>query len=265
MDTKSTPDTPLVELRVDRPPPTTLKSARDALATANEYLIDSPQMYELAACELKEVMGLLQKVETQRTSITGPINKALKAVNALFAEPTAWLEQARDILKNRMLNFQQAEQTRRMAEQAALEAAAATERARMAEEAAAALAKAEAEAEALRKKAAAAAKKGDAEAAARLASQADTREQQGAVTAQVLEQTQALMSAPSSTIAAPRVSGISTRKLWAFRITNPALIPREFLLIDEQKIGGVVRALKDATNIPGVEAYQKDSLASRAD
>jgi colicin import membrane protein len=257
-------DAPLVELRFDRPPPTTMKTARDALSTAQEYVIDSPQMYELAAHELKDVMALLAKVEGQRTSITGPINKALKAVNALFAEPTAWLEQARDILKNRMLAYQQAEQRRRAEEQRRLEAAAAAERARLAEEAAAALAKAEAEAEAMRKKAAAAKKKGDAETAARLESQADTRAQQGAVTAQVLEQTQALMSAPSSTIAAPKVSGISTRKLWAFRITDPALIPREYLLIDEQKIGGVVRALKDATNIPGVEAYQKDSLASRA-
>lgn len=45
------------------------------------------------------------------------------------------------------------------------------------------------------------------------------------------------------------------RTVWKYRITNPDLVPREYLIPDPVKIGGVVRALKDATNIPGVEAY----------
>ena len=45
------------------------------------------------------------------------------------------------------------------------------------------------------------------------------------------------------------------RTIWQFRITDARKIPRDYLMPDEVKIGGVVRALKEATNIPGVEAY----------
>lgn len=61
---------------------------------------------------------------------------------------------------------------------------------------------------------------------------------------------------------APKVAGISTQKRWAFRIANEKLIPREYLKVDEVKIGGVVRALKDKTNIPGVEVYSEDIVAA---
>jgi len=47
------------------------------------------------------------------------------------------------------------------------------------------------------------------------------------------------------------------REIWKFRIINPLLIPNEYKTIDEKKIGGGVRALGSATNIPGVEAYQE--------
>ncbi len=47
------------------------------------------------------------------------------------------------------------------------------------------------------------------------------------------------------------------RTIWKFRIKNAALIPREYMTPDEVKIGGVVRAMKSATNIPGIEAYEE--------
>ena len=53
----------------------------------------------------------------------------------------------------------------------------------------------------------------------------------------------------------PKVEGVIYRTIWKFRITNPELIPREYLKVDEVKIGQVVRALKDKTKINGVEVY----------
>lgn len=55
--------------------------------------------------------------------------------------------------------------------------------------------------------------------------------------------------------------GISGRKNWKFRVTNEALIPREYLKIDDQKIGQVVRAMKQMTKIPGIEVFAEDSVA----
>ena len=47
------------------------------------------------------------------------------------------------------------------------------------------------------------------------------------------------------------------RTIWKFRIMNAALIPREYLMPDEVKIGGIVRSMKSAVSIPGIEAYEE--------
>jgi hypothetical protein len=58
----------------------------------------------------------------------------------------------------------------------------------------------------------------------------------------------------------PKVAGISMRENWKFRIVNEKLIPREYLKVDDVKIGAIVRALKGATNIPGIEAYNESII-----
>jgi hypothetical protein len=62
----------------------------------------------------------------------------------------------------------------------------------------------------------------------------------------------------------PQVQGKSSRQQWKFRITNEALIPREYLCVDEQKLGAVVRALKDKARIPGIEVYPDAVVSFRA-
>ena len=62
--------------------------------------------------------------------------------------------------------------------------------------------------------------------------------------------------------AAPRVGGISIPKVWTFEITDEALIPREYLLIDESRIRRVVTALKKDTNIPGVRVFEQKRIAA---
>lgn len=63
---------------------------------------------------------------------------------------------------------------------------------------------------------------------------------------------------------APIASGLSLRKVWKFRIIDEKLLPREYLVPDEMKIGRVIRALKDEANIPGVSVYSEDDVSSRA-
>ena len=64
-----------------------------------------------------------------------------------------------------------------------------------------------------------------------------------------------------STVA--QVAGASTRTTWKFRIVHAALIPRQYLAVDEVAIGGVVRALKGATSIRGVEVYEEAATSFR--
>jgi hypothetical protein len=82
------------------------------------------------------------------------------------------------------------------------------------------------------------------------------------------EEAEAIMEAPVQAApvvvpkSVPKVSGVAMTKQWKFRITDPNKIPREYLTVDEQKIGGVVRALKDQCRIPGVEVYSVDSVSA---
>lgn len=73
------------------------------------------------------------------------------------------------------------------------------------------------------------------------------------------ELVEAPVAAPVVTLpkATPAVSGISYRDVWKFRVVNAALVPREYLTVDETKIGGVVRAMKGTVTIPGVEIYSE--------
>jgi hypothetical protein len=56
--------------------------------------------------------------------------------------------------------------------------------------------------------------------------------------------------------AVPKIEGGPVyREVWKFRIVDAALIPREYLIPDEKKLGAMTRALKGAMRVPGVEAY----------
>lgn len=71
----------------------------------------------------------------------------------------------------------------------------------------------------------------------------------------------AIMSAPvvmePVKVAAPAKMATVMQTRWKYRIVSAALIPREYLVPDETKIGGVIRATKGAVTIPGVEAFQE--------
>lgn len=57
--------------------------------------------------------------------------------------------------------------------------------------------------------------------------------------------------------APPKLEGVSFRTDWDFEIADAALIPREYLIPDEKKIRGVVKAMRGATTIPGVRSFEK--------
>jgi hypothetical protein len=77
----------------------------------------------------------------------------------------------------------------------------------------------------------------------------------------VIEQPVIAVAAPVAK-ATPKVAGIAMRKTWAFRVVNEALIPRQYLNVNETKIRGVVRALGASAAIPGVEVFEETSVAA---
>jgi len=59
----------------------------------------------------------------------------------------------------------------------------------------------------------------------------------------------------------PKISGQTMRDNWDFEVLNGNLIPRNYLKINEIKIRGVVRAMKEATNIPGIKAINRAKIS----
>ena len=62
----------------------------------------------------------------------------------------------------------------------------------------------------------------------------------------------------------PVMKGVSFTTVWKFEITDPRLLPYDYVMPDERKIRDVVKALKDKTNIPGVRVFPEQQVGARA-
>lgn len=240
--------------------------AQNALASASDFVIDSHTMFELASEDLMQVKGLQKEVEAKRTSITGPLNQAVKAVNDLFRSPKEYLDKAEATLKRAMVTWTSEQERLAAIARAEAEAAARAERERLAaleREQAAAARKAQEEAQA-------AAAAGDQEAAQRAMAEAEAAQQQAAVTAMTA---QVVTMAP--VVEAPaKVSGISGRVTYSAEVKNlmelvqavaAGTAPLEALQADTKFLSAQARAFKKAGQLyPGVMAVAERSIAARA-
>ena len=179
-----------------------------------------------AAALLRDLKGLQKMAEQAQKSLTQPLEHEKKSIIAWFRQRIVdRLDQGERKLKMAIGAYQQEqERIRREAQRAADELA-------------------RKEREKLEKRAALAAAKGQEEKAATLAEQAQT------------------VVAPVQ-MEAPKLTGISTRTVYRFEITDPALVPREYLVVDESRIRKVVQALKSDCQIPGVRVYAEQALAA---
>lgn len=193
--------------------------------TAN-YSIKTVEDYEAGTTLLMRVKGAQQKLEDARTSITKPMNAALKAINDFFRGPAEKLAAAESNVKRAMIGYtNEQERLRKIAQAKADEAA--------------------------RKE------------TQRLQAQAAKAEASGKVEkAAALEMRAATVVAPVVNLAPPKVTGVSTREVWKFEVTDPLLVPRQYLVVDESKIRRVVGALKGDTQIAGVRVYTDKTIAS---
>lgn len=84
------------------------------------------------------------------------------------------------------------------------------------------------------------------------------------------EEAMATLDAPI--VAAPVVlapvtqqaKGVAMRATWKWEVVDMGSIPRDYLTTDDAMIGGVVRAMRGETNIPGIRAFEESSLSARA-
>jgi hypothetical protein len=231
--------------------------AQSALTMVESMAIDSPETYELAADELMAIKSKSKQLEEQRTSITGPINKALKAVNDLFRGPSDYLASAEKMIKGKMIAYTTEQERIAAEERRRAEAAIRAEQERIARETAEREAAAKAEADKLLAE-------GNAEAAAEVQAQAAIEAASMAATAEVM--TAPVIEAPSN-----KVQGISSRSVWKARVTDKAELiafvaanPQfaNILDVNMSALNQMAKAMKGAMKIGGAEAYEEKTLAA---
>lgn len=197
------------------------------VAAIGDVVVSSDADLEAAAAQLRDVKALQKDADAAQKAVTQPLEQQKKAAIAWFRDRiVSKLEGAESRLKRGILAYQQEQERIRREQQRAAEEAARKERERLERQAA----KAEAA--------------GRAEKAEQLAERAQT------------------VVAPVIDTAPPKVAGVSTRETWRFEITDQGVLPREYLVPDEKKIGAVVRALKGDAAIPGVRVYAEQTLAA---
>ena len=190
--------------------------------------------------EMHQVAELLRRIKThakdlneKRLEITRPIDESKARIMAMFRPIEDKLKNAENIIKRGILSWEAkiAEENRRQQEIANRAAKEAEERARAA-----------------------------------LVVKAETAIAEGKPELAVayVEKAEAVIVAPVNVAVERRASGISIPKIWKFRITDSSLIPDEFWILDETKIGKVVKAMKETTKIPGVEAFDEATVSAKS-
>ena len=232
-----------------------VEAAEQALEDAKTFAVTTIPEYEQAGEELKKLSGRGKQLETMRKNLKAPALEQCKRIDEFFKGPQTFIDDAKKAIK-RALGAYDAEQ-RRIREEAERKAAEDARKARERLEREAAKAE-EAKARKLEEEGRAA----EAEAKRKAAAEREeARLREAEAKRNAAEQ---VPVAPVVHTEQPQVKGVSTRQTWKFEITDPDQLPREYLVANDKAIGGVVRALKDKTNIPGVRVYCEDSIAARS-
>jgi hypothetical protein len=203
-----------------------LANAVVAIATDDDYR----QAGEL----LTRIKGRARDLEELRKSLTRPLDESKKKIMALFAKPQDDLESAEGRLKKGMLEFSQRKEAERRAEEARLK-----------------------KEEEVRNKA---------------AEEARLKRVDAALAAGDERAAEEIFSAPASAqamvivakIEPPKTAGVSVRKDWTWRVLDIGLLPKDYMLVNESMLTAIAKSSKGAMKVPGVEFYQKETIAASA-
>ena len=227
-----------VVLKVKRPDEALFRSSESMLGHARSWEITTPETAIQAGGDLKAVKTLAKQVNSKRLAITKPLNDALKEVNALFRPAQISLTNAEELLKSKILAYQNDQDRFARALQAKADATARKEQ------------------EKLEKRAAKAEAKGKTE------------------KAEVLRQVAEAQTAPVIQSAAPKLAGVARRVTWKAEVTDKlALIMHiveerrdlmRLIKIDQAALNAEARHLKEKLNLDGVEVSEETSIAARA-
>lgn len=222
----------VVEVTIDSQMINQVSEGTRLATTVKGLTINNNQEYQNSGEFLKQIKTVSKILDDSRKEITRPLDEAKKSVMDFFREPLEQLSSAETVLKKALLSYQQAQERIRLeAERKAIaEARAEEERKR----------------KSLEERATKAEEKGQ-EAKAEM-----LREQASDVYVPTV------VSAPN----VEKIKGLSSKKVWKFRVTDESKIPREYTLINEQMLNKIAQATQGKIPVPGVEFYQEEILSA---
>ena len=194
--------------------------------TAAQFACRSEADLHSGAENLRSLKTLTHNLEESRKALVAPHVLANTTINSIYKHLVAKVDIVATALKKGMLDYQ-AQLAKEQAEQArkAREAAAKEE--------------------------------------ARLLAQAEAARSKGnEVRAEALEN-RAMNVTAAPPPPPPKAAGVADRTVWKYEITNAALVPMEYRVIDEKRIGAMVRSMKADTNIPGVRVWSEKDYSVR--
>lgn len=231
-------DKPLTFVEVKHPDEATFAESKAMLALAKDWDIETPEMAHAAADDLREVKRLWKELESKRTAITKPLLEAKRQIDELFKPAKGWLKEAERLLKDEILQYQQTEERVARALQREADEEAAKERKRL-------------------------------EAKAKVASATLQKDK-----AEELREEAAAVVAPAVVSEAPKLAGVSVRKVWKARVTDKEAFIRHvlderkdllpLLMVNEGSLSALARTFKDGLNLPGVTVTEESSVAARS-
>lgn len=201
-------------------------NAGHLLARAHGLTVSTREEAGQGADLLASLRSMIRQVEDQRKALTGPLNETIRKINAQSVEMSRPLKDAEASLRARLIAYAVAE--KRAAAEAAEEAA-------------------RAEAEAL--------------AAAENAREAGAEDVAEAIIAEVAAQPDPAALAKVAPIRSTWGAVASIRHTWTFEVVEFALVPRQWLTLDEAKVKAAIKA--GVREIPGLHIFQAESLQVR--
>lgn len=241
-----------------------VRAASEAKQQALSLLVRSPREYEQVSEFVSQVKAKQKEIDGYRTYLKEPYLEGGRRVDAFFKPPLEFLKEAETAAKTKLLGYQEeqrrvaAEEQRRLDDKArkereALEAKAKQERERV-----------DAEAAEIRRKADAARDSGDLAQAVTMQNQATKLVEKSEIKAEALLSKASAVVAQKVHAYIPPVVGQSSRTIWKARVVDAALVPREYLVVNDKMLDQVAGATKGALKVPGVEFFSDQIMSARA-
>ena len=210
-----------------------VEDVRVLLKNSVEIVVHTQEENEGASKVLKQVKDRHRELEAKRKSITSPLDQAKREVQELFKKPLGMLLEAEKSIKSAMLSFvrEQEEKTRKRQRQLQEEAEK----------------RAEEERKRLEKRI--------------LNAEAKGKEEK----AEVLQRQKEKIRAVAPILAQPKVEveGISYREQWRAEVINIDILPREYMVANQQMLDGIAQTTKGGLEIPGVKFVSHKIVVSR--